>query len=253
MEPKKLLLVAWLIGCLMSRPFAVFDIDGTIIRWQLYHAIGDELARRGVIDSDDFKPVRAARLNWKRRSGEDQFHEYEMELVQAFDKALPGLEVQVLSDVAEAVFDEYKEQVYTYTRDLIRDLKAQNYLLFAVSGSPDVIVAKLAGYYGFDDYGATTYTAEKGKFTGIKNLALGKKPELVQKLIDKHKADMKGSLAVGDSEGDIDMLAMVEQPIAFNPSKQLFEDARQHSWPIVVERKNVVYHLEPTNGQYQLS
>ena len=28
----------------MPRPFAVFDIDGTIIRWQLYHALADELA-----------------------------------------------------------------------------------------------------------------------------------------------------------------------------------------------------------------
>ncbi len=116
----------------MSRAFAVFDIDGTIIRWQLYHAIGDELARQGIIEPEDFQAVRDARMSWKKRSGEEQFHEYEMELVRAFDKALPGLEVSVLDKVAQTVFDEYKEQAYTYTRDLIRDLRAKNYLLFAV-------------------------------------------------------------------------------------------------------------------------
>ncbi len=32
----------------MSQPFAVFDIDGTIIRWQLYHALADELAKENI-------------------------------------------------------------------------------------------------------------------------------------------------------------------------------------------------------------
>jgi HAD superfamily hydrolase (TIGR01490 family) len=236
----------------MARAFAVFDIDGTIIRWQLYHAIGDELARQGIIDPKEFKAVRAARMSWKRRSAQEQFREYETHLIRAFDKALPGLEVKVLAAAAETVFDEYKEQVYTYTRDLIRDLKAKNYLLFAVSGSPAVIVKMLADYYGFDDYAATSYPSKAGRFIGTKELSLGRKPELLQSLIDKHRSGLKGSVAVGDSEGDIDMLDMVEQPIAFNPSKQLFEHARRASWPIVLERKNMVYKLEPKDGIYQL-
>jgi HAD superfamily hydrolase (TIGR01490 family) len=252
MEQKMFLLQKWRIGYQMARRFAVFDIDGTIIRWQLYHAIGDELARRGIIEAAAFQKVREARMNWKRRSGEEQFKQYELELVKAFDKVLPGLAVQVLSDAADAVFAEYKEQVYTYTRDLIRDLKRQDYLLFAVSGSPEVIVRKLAEFYGFDDYAATNFPAKGGQFTGDVELSIGQKPVLLQGLIDKHQADQKGSIAVGDSEGDIDMLQMVEQPIAFNPSKQLFEYASKQGWPIVLERKNMVYRLEPENGTYHL-
>ena len=34
--------------------FAVFDIDGTLIRWQLYHAIADELAKSGHIDAETY-------------------------------------------------------------------------------------------------------------------------------------------------------------------------------------------------------
>lgn len=236
-----------------DRPFAVFDIDGTIIRWQLYHAIGDELARQGMIDPQDFQAVRAARMGWKKRSGQEQFREYEAELVRAFDRALPRLKVSELSAVAETVFNEYKEQVYTYTRDLILDLKARQYLLFAVSGSPAVIVEKLAAYYGFDDFAATNYPAKNGRFIGTKELSLGKKPRLLQDLITRHKTNLKGSLAVGDSEGDIAMLEMVERPIAFNPSRQLFEFASKKHWPIVLERKNMVYRLEPENDKYILA
>lgn len=236
-----------------ARPFAVFDIDGTIIRWQLYHALGDQLAKGGYIDQAAFAKVREARMEWKRRTGEDSFQAYEKELVSAFEGALAGLKVTDFTAAAEEVFAIYKDQVYTYTRDLIRELQAANYLLFAVSGSPSILVEKLATYYGFDDYAATTYEAKDGSFTGSKELSLGRKPELLQQLVQKHGAQPEASMAVGDSEGDVTMLEMVEQPIAFNPSKKLFTYARSKGWKIVVERKNVVYELEHNDGSYLLA
>lgn len=236
----------------MSKAFAVFDIDGTIIRWQLYHAVSDRLARDGIISNDAFERVRRSRMEWKRRAGEDSFQEYEMELIKVFDKALTGMSVADFTNAVDEVFDEYKDQVYTYTRDLIRDLQKQDYLLFAISGSPSPIVQKLADYYGFDDYSATNYAAEDGHFTGDKELSVGKKPQLLTQLIAKHNTSLKGSIGVGDSEGDITMLDMAEQPIAFNPSKKLFNHAQEQGWKIVMERKNVIYELDSENGKYVL-
>ena len=232
----------------MSRPFAVFDIDGTLIRWQLYHAVSDQLAKNGQIDAEAFKHVRDIRMNWKRRVGEDSFREYEQALVQVFNQSLTGMRLDDFMYAVDTVFDEYKDQVYTYTRDLIHELQKKDYLLFAISGSPSIIVEKLAQYYGFDDFAATNYPVKDGRFTREEELSLGRKPQLLTELIAKHKTDLKGSIAVGDSEGDITMLEMVEQPIAFNPSKKLAEHAKKENWPIVLERKNVVYKLEPEKG-----
>lgn len=236
-----------------TRPFAVFDIDGTIIRWQLYHAIGDELAKQGFIDADHFEKVRAARMNWKRRAGGEGFRAYETELVQAFTSALKDIDAKTLNAVADKVFDEYKDQVYTYSRDLIRDLKEKGYLLFAISGSPSVIVQKLADYYGFDDFAATTFLESEGRLTGEVDLSLGRKPELLKQLMKKYDTNFIGSIGVGDSEGDIDMLELVEQPIALNPSRQLYEHAKAKNWPIVLERKNMIYRLEAQDGTYILA
>lgn len=236
----------------MSRPFAVFDIDGTIIRWQLYHAVSDQLAKDGLISAEAFARVRRSRMNWKRRTGQDSFLAYESELIKAVDEALAGLSVTDFDKAVDKVFEEYKDQVYTYTRDLIHALQKRSYLLFAISGSPGPIVKKLADYYGFDDFAATKFLAEKGHFTGGKDLSVGKKPQLLTELIARHKADLKDSVAVGDSEGDITMLAMVERPIAFNPTKRLFEHAREQGWEIIVERKNVVYELNSERGGYRL-
>ncbi|HXE10345.1 MAG TPA: HAD family phosphatase [Verrucomicrobiae bacterium] len=236
----------------MSRPFAVFDIDGTIIRWQLYHAVTDQLVKDGLIDAAAFEHVRDTRMSWKRRTGSDSFRRYEQELVKVFTDAIAGMSVGAFTRAATTVFDEYKDQVYTYTRDLIRQLQAEDYLLFAISGSPSILVGKLAEYYGFDDYAATNYPARDGRFTGEEELSLGRKPELLKQLIARYGAGQEHSIAVGDSEGDITMLATVSQPIAFNPSKQLLEHAKSAGWEIIVERKNVVYRLEPKDGDYRL-
>ncbi len=236
----------------MAKAFAAFDLDGTLVRWQLYHAIGDELARRKLINTEAFSRVKGARMNWKTRTGQESFKQYEDQLIKVFDDSLVNLSVNDFMRAAETVFDEYKDQVYTYTRDLIRELKDKGYLLFAISGSPEVIVSKMAEYYGFDDCAATVFEVVDGKFSGNKQVAAFKKPELLKALVKKHSASWQGSLAVGDTESDIDMLSLVENPIALNPSSQLFDHAYRQGWPIVVERKNVIYKLNKAGNSYEL-
>ena len=46
---------------------------------------------------------------------------------------------------------------------------------------------------------------------------------------------------MGDTEGDIPMLSVVENPICFNPNAKLAEVARANGWDIVIERKDVIY------------
>jgi phosphoserine phosphatase len=48
------------------------------------------------------------------------------------------------------------------------------------------------------------------------------------------------------------MLEMVDEPIAFNPEQHLFEHAKRKGWKIVVERKNMFYEMELSDGKYQL-
>lgn len=234
------------------RPYAVFDIDGTLIRWQLYHALADALAKNNLLDKALYAEAREARMSWKKRSGEDSFSDYEAKLIEVFDKSIIGLSENQLNDAANAVINEYKDQVYTCTRDLIRKLKQQDYLLFAISGSPQVLVQKLGDYYGFDQAIGSDYEVIDGKLTGHRTLTLGKKLEILQKLIEQYGATNEASIAVGDSEGDIEMLSQVDSPIAFNPSKKLRDSAIKNNWPIIIERKNVVYQLNPTADGYKL-
>lgn len=237
----------------MKRKFAVFDIDGTLIRWQLYHAIAESLAKFGHIDPVTHASIREARMLWKQRTDENAFKHYESILVNAYDQLVKQLPVELFDKAAKKVFDEYKDQVYTYTRNLIKDLKQQNYLIFAISGSQKEIVALIADYYGFDDYVGSTYMHQNGFYTGKKIVASSSKHAILGRLIAQHDASREGSIAVGDSGSDTTMLKAVENPIAFNPDRSLYETAVRNDWKIVIERKNVIYQLERTGSSYLLT
>lgn len=236
-----------------TRPFAVFDIDGTLIRWQMLHAVIDRLGRAGHFSEQEYASILAARKAWKERKTEESFKEYEMHLIEVLAANLKKLRVAHFDAAIQAAFADYKDQAYRYTSRLIRELKQKGYLLFAVSGSPKEIVALLAEHYGFDDFIGTDHVRSGANFTGEVMVAVLDKPKHVLNLMAKHQVSLDGSIGVGDSEGDIDMLTMVENPIAFNPSRKLFHHAQAQGWKVVVERKNMIYELEHRDERYQLA
>ena len=237
----------------MKRNFAVFDIDGTLIRWQLYHAVVQKLASAGHLGPDALKTLHNARMRWKNREHKEAFHDYERTLIQTYEDALPNLKPQDFDTYVEQVITEYKDQVYTYTRDLIQSLKNQGYFLLAISGSHQELVRAIANHYGFDDYVGTQYDRTTNAFSGKKQLGSADKKSILQQLIAKHSLSTKDSVAVGDSLSDAAMMELVEQPIAFNPDQKLYDRARSESWKIVVERKNVIYEMEPHGTTYLLA
>lgn len=236
----------------MSKKFAVFDIDGTLIRWQLYHAVADALVKLKFVEPGAYDSIKAARMSWKTRTPGVSFRLYELELIKVYEEVLAGLSTDQLDKAVEAVFSEYKDQVYTYPRGLIERLKKDNYFLLAISGSQIEIVELIAKHYGFDDYVGTIYRRLGNKFTGHKHVASQDKANALKSLVKRNHLVFDNSLAIGDSLSDAAMLEMTETAIAFNPDKDLFERAQKEGWKIILERKNVIYELEKHDGQYHL-
>jgi HAD superfamily hydrolase (TIGR01490 family) len=244
--------VWYYVGMTTGEKFAVFDIDGTLIRWQLFHAIVHSMGKQGFIPPDAHKRIQEARMAWKVRTSDEGFGAYELALVKEYLAALKKVDVQQYPLIVQEVFEEYKDQAYTYTRDLIARLKGEGYVLFAISGSHHEIVQKLAGHYGFDDVVGAAIEQVDGSFSGKINTPIFDKAAVLRKLIDKHRVGTAGSVGVGDSHSDISMLELVERPIIFNPDKKTFEAARERQWQVVVERKNMIYELLPSDNSYIL-
>ncbi len=233
--------------------FAVFDIDGTLIRWQLYHVIVDKLANIGVLGSDAKDKLRSARMVWKRREHPESFKAYEHTLIEVYEAALSNIDPKDFDQMVVSVIDEYKDQVYTYTRGLIKELRRQDYVLLAISGSHQELVEQIAKYYKFDHWIGSRYERTAKGFSGEKFVASMDKRTVLKELVQTHKLSYGDSLAIGDSASDIPMLEMVDKPIAFNPDRSLFNSATKSEWEIVIERKNMVYELESIDGKYVLA
>jgi HAD superfamily hydrolase (TIGR01490 family) len=237
----------------VPKNFAVFDIDGTLIRWQMFHAIVHHLGKKGVLDPKIHNKVRKARMDWKNRNTTDSFKIYEKLLVEEYLNALTDIDTNAYNGIVIEVFNEYKDQLFVYTRDLLNELKNKGYFTIAISGSHDEIIKMLGEYLGFDISIGAILDINNGRFTGDINTPVFAKDEVLNEIITKYNLTYKDSYGIGDSEGDIPILKIVENPIAFNPSKELYNQAKKHQWPIVIERKNVIYKLRPSAEGYTLS
>lgn len=234
------------------RKFAVFDVDGTLIRWQLYHSMVDRLAELGHLGINGHEELHDQRLRWKTRANSNAFSDYEQFLVAKFQTSLENINQAVVDRLADEVVKQYRDQVYTYTLNLLQQLRAKNYFLIIISGSHQELIDRLAEYYGFDYAVGSQFYSQNNNLANNQPDGLYDKGSQLRQIIKDHHLSTKDSYAIGDSQSDISMLSLVENPIAFNPNLTLYNHAKSKHWPIVIERKNVIYQLENQGHGYQL-
>lgn len=222
---------------------AVFDLDGTFFRWQLFYELQLELVDEGFFTPEQSKNIRDSFYNWQSRTG--SFRDFEHIAVTAMDERMPLMTVDYLEEAAKRVIARSSHKVYQYTRELAASLKKDDYHLLAISGSQQEIAEPFSKLYGFDECIGCLYERKDGKYTGvILRRPYGQKARILQEYVDAHGLSLENSVGIGDSKGDIDMLELVDRPIAFNPSEELLELALAKGWEVVIERKNIAYHLE---------
>jgi HAD superfamily hydrolase (TIGR01490 family) len=238
----------------MKQKFAAFDIDGTLFRSGLYREVFYELYKMGVLPSDLGEETTLKHREWRHRVHGNAFEEFDRIMVGGLDSYLPQLRISDYDEAVKRVLDKKAENVYVYTRDLIKQLKADDYFIIAISGSQQELVEPFAQRYGFDAWIGQQWERGDEFFTGNVIKTHTGKDKIIQRLIEEHKLTLKDSYAVGDSNGDSGMLSIVDNPIAFNPTYELLEKAIENGWRVVVERKNTSYEIikDRKSGHYLL-
>lgn len=224
---------------------AFFDIDGTVFRSSLLVELVKELIRRNLFPASAEAEYQEKYDDWWKRQG--SYEAYINSLVLTYLKHIKGVHYRDLAITGEAVVAKQKHRVYRYTRDLISDLKADDYQIMAISQSPKTILDDFCVNYGFTKvYGRIYELGPQDRFTGVVTDEhwISNKANIVKRVLEQNpNFTLKDSIAVGDTEGDIPLLEQVENPICFNPNQTLFDHAKRMKWSVVVERKDVIYHL----------
>lgn len=227
-----------------KKKVAIFDIDGTIFRSSLLIESVEALIEEGVFPERIRRIYSHAHRNWLDRK--DGYEKYIMAVVKASDSNIAGVSRSEYLRVVKKVVALHKNRVYRYTRDLIHELKKKGYYLLAVSHSPKYIADEFAKKLGFDKvYGRLFEVGARGRFTGefLHLELINDKAKVLKRAVLKENLTLTGSIGVGDSEGDIPFLKLVERPICFNPNSKLYKEAKRRRWSVVVERKDVIYEL----------
>lgn len=232
---------------------AAFDIDGTLFRSGLYREVAYELMKMGALPEKILQETTVKNREWRHRTHGNAFEEFDMLVVDRIDQALPQLRIDDYEEAAQIVLEKRAENVYVYTRNLIKKLKSQGYFLVAISGSQLELVEPFATKYGFDAWVGQQWERGDEFFTGNITKTHTGKDIILKDIVKRHNLTLKDSVAVGDSNGDVGMLQTVEHPIAFNPTAELYEKAVAAGWTIAIERKNMMYTLEMEQGSYRLS
>ncbi len=224
---------------------AFFDVDGTIFRSSLLIELVEQFIAEGIFPKVAGETFELSHRRWLNREG--SYDDYINDVIEAFLTHIKGVHYGEFADVGRRVVAAKSKKVYRYTRDLLDELKKDGYFLIAISQSPKTILDDFCEQYGFDKvYGRVYEIGPQDRFTGnvsdehvIKN-----KANIVKRVFDKHpELTKEGSIAVGDTDGDIPLLESVERAICFNPNQTLYTQAKRRGWEVVVERKDVIYRL----------
>ncbi len=229
---------------------AFFDIDGTIYRDSLMVEHFKKLIKYEIIDEKAWVAhARDTFSNWDKRQG--NYDDYLLEICNLYVKSLQNVDQSCIDFTSDQVIALKSERVYKYTRSRIKWHLEQGHKVIFISGSPSFLVSKMAKKYNATDFIGSDYVFENDKFNGTvipmwdaesKNIA-------IDNFIEKYDIDLNNSYAYGDTNGDINMLRRVGNPIAINPTNELvnhmIEDKNLNSKAkIVVERKDVIYSLD---------
>jgi len=221
-----------------------FDIDGTLIKSQMIFDFPRHLHNAGMFEEKHIlnilKIIAEYELNilTYRAAG--------TEILTIYAEALKGQKKSVIQAQSKIFTEHHIKKKYPYTDGLITLLKKHTTLI-ALSASPIEPVQALKKYIPFTRIYATELETKRGIYTGkIKHNLLEKnsKQKAQLKIAKKLNIDLKNSLAFGDSDADIEYLALVGHPIALNPNHHLKAIAEQNNWPIYTKKDPLMTEIK---------
>jgi HAD superfamily hydrolase (TIGR01490 family) len=210
---------------------ALFDFDNTLYDGFSYFALLEKQVHENIITKKVLNKANQAMANYKNGA-----IDYETTITTLLNIYAAGLKGASYSKVYESAlgFYTHTDKIYPYTKQVF-DLLRPTHDLCLVTGEPQFIAKAIQQLYKLDNYCATQYEVVDGVFTGNVTTYLAsrhEKHQAVKHLLQGHR--VKNSLAFGDSEGDIEMLAAAQHPICVNATPGLKKRAAEHGWPCVL-------------------
>lgn len=221
-----------------------FDIDGTLIKSQMIFDFPRYLHKHGLFEEKYLLKII------------EMIAEYELNLItyrkagkkilDIYAQALKGQKKSDIDNHSKDFIEHHIKKKYPYTDNLINTLKKDT-ILIAISASPIEPVSALKKHIPFTHIFGTVLETKNGIYTGkikINLLEKNSKQKAMLNIAKKQNIDLKTSFAFGDSDADIEYMAIVGHPIALNPNHHLKAIAEKNNWPVFHQKDNITESIK---------
>jgi len=217
----------------MTRPVAIFDLDGTLVVGQTQALLVRFLRKQRVVS----RMFVLGTALW--------FLLYKAGLVKATEasrakgaEVLTGLRAEDAARLMECFTEEVMmPRLHPASTAALAEHRAAGDSVVVVSAALEPLVEALSARLGVTEYAGARCEMMDGKYTGRLGGAIpyaGEKARVAERFIATHGADPADCWAYADHDTDLELLRFVGHPVAVNPRPGLRAEAEREGWPILM-------------------
>jgi phosphoserine phosphatase len=210
------------------KKLALFDIDGVIYEGHSIFDLIQDQEKNGYIEKGLWD--RILELLGKYKKGELSYKDAADSMLLSYSKSLAGKNYNEVVEYNKGFILRSEQKIWPYFKKLIPELKKTHDIYF-VTTNFNFTAEAFTNFFGLDGFLSSKVNLNNEAIEEGVELSLGGNKGIVTSLINKY--GRQGSIAVGDSENDADMLENVEFPIAIEPDDKLKIIAEAKKWTIV--------------------
>lgn len=215
-----------------QKKIAFFDIDKTIYNGYLIFPLAEYFFKEHAISNDivDSLYYDLHLYRSKQVSYETTVENFNAHLAMGLKNHQPD---SIFRATTTFLGTEEGGNFFPFAEPLMKLLK-RSYDIYLVTGEVQCVGNAVADYFSLSGYVSTEMEVVNGMFSGNISRSLAKKEgkrDAIGHILSRYSHD--GSLAFGDSEGDIDMLSKVAHAFCINATEGLLEVAYSSGWHIV--------------------
>lgn len=215
----------------------MFDIDGVVYDGHSILDIIQDQVKVGFVDQSIAVLVEEEVASYK--SGIKSYEEAANSILYKWAYVLKGKKYNEVLEYNHDFLKNNKSKFFEYFLPLVKELKKKADIFF-VTANFQFTTEAFSKYFGIEKFLCSQAEVVDGVLSGNVLSTLAGNKGVVSELVNKKRYTV--SIAVGDSENDIDMLRNVTNPVAFEPNDKLKGFASENGW-LIVERSNAYNKL----------
>lgn len=143
--------------------FAVFDIDGTIVKESLGKDFVIWLNKKGMFSDEVLNEIYSAKKKYKKK--QVSYAEHQKEIMSAWAKGFKGINKTELEYQAK-IFGENYNNFFSGSIQLVKFFRKKGFYCIVVSGAFEEAIHVIQPKFNFDLIVGTEFESRNRKFTG---------------------------------------------------------------------------------------